>query len=58
MSLLRIYAPLGIAPTRCQWVLIGAGAPLAGEGTLAELPRGAERVQLVIPAAQVLLTRA
>jgi general secretion pathway protein L len=58
MSLLRIYAPLGAAPVRCQWALIGDGAPLSGESPLAELPRGAERVQLVIPAAQVLLTRA
>lgn len=58
MSLLRILAPLGAAPVRCQWALIGDREPLAGEGPLAGLPRGAERVQLVIPAAQVLLTRA
>ena len=58
MSVLRIYAPLGAAPIRCQWALIGDGAPLAGEGPLAELPRGARRVQLVLPAAQVFITRA
>ena len=58
MSLLRIYAPLDVAPTRCQWALIGDGAPRAGEGTLAELPRDAERVHVVIPAAQVLITSA
>lgn len=58
MSLLRIYAPLGDAPLRCEWVLIEGRQAVQGEGTLAELPRGADRVQLVIPAAQVLITRA
>ncbi len=58
MSLLRIYAPLGDAPLRCEWVLIDKRQSVQGEGTLAELPRGADRVQLVIPAAQVLITRA
>jgi general secretion pathway protein L len=58
MSFLRIYAPLGDAPLRCEWVLIDERQSVRGEGTLAELPRGAERVQLVIPAAQVLITRA
>jgi general secretion pathway protein L len=36
----------------------GASAPVRGEGRLADLPRGAGRVQLVIPAAEVLITRA
>jgi general secretion pathway protein L len=58
MSLLRIYAPLGEAPLRCEWVLIDERRSMQGEGTLAELPRGADRVQLVIPAAQVLIARA
>jgi general secretion pathway protein L len=58
MSLLRIYAPLGEAPVRCAWALIDGARAIAGEGALAELPRGADRVQLVIPAAQVMITRA
>jgi general secretion pathway protein L len=58
MSLLRIYAPLGEAPSRCEWALVDELKPAAGEGTLAELPRGADRVQLIIPAAQVLIARA
>lgn len=58
MSLLRIRGSLADAPLRCQWALINDGhEPVAGEGALAELPRHAERVQLVIPAAQVLITR-
>jgi general secretion pathway protein L len=57
VSLLRIYAPLGEAPLRCQWVLAGDRQSVPGEGPLAELPRSADRVQLVIPAAQVLITR-
>lgn len=59
MSLLRIRGSLADAPARCQWALVNDGRePLAGEGPLAELPRRAERVQLVIPAAQVVITRA
>jgi general secretion pathway protein L len=58
MSLLRIYAPLGAAPSRCTWALIDGQESIQGNGTLAELPRGAGRVQLVIPAAHVLITRA
>lgn len=58
MSLLRIRAPLGGEPSRCEWALIDARQSIAGEGTLAELPRGAQRVQLLIPAAQVLIARA
>lgn len=59
MSLLRIFCPLPDPPPRCQWVLIDASdAPLAGDSTLAQLPRLAERIELVIPAAQVLIARA
>jgi general secretion pathway protein L len=58
MSLLRIYAPLGETPLHCQWVLIDGPKSTPGEGSLVQLPRGAEQVQLVIPAAQVLITRA
>ena len=59
MSLLRIRGSLADAPVRCQWALVNDGRePVSGEGPLAELPRRAERVQLVIPAAQVLITRA
>ena len=59
MSLLRIYASLLDAPQRCRWALVNDGRePVAGEGRLADLPQRVERVQLVIPAAQVLITRA
>jgi general secretion pathway protein L len=59
MSLLRIYVSLSGPPQRCQWALVAPGrAPVAAEGSLADLPRRAERIQLVIPAAQVLITHA
>lgn len=59
MTLLRIYCSLPDPPQHCRWALINGGVkPVLGEGRLAELPRRAERVQLVIPAAQVLITRA
>ena len=58
MSLLRIYCSLKELPQQCQWALIEDGRhPLAGEGALAELPRRTQRVQLVIPASQVLIVR-
>jgi general secretion pathway protein L len=59
MSLLRIFGSLREAPQRCQWALVGDGRePVVGEGALAQLPQRAERVQLVLPAADVLITRA
>jgi len=59
MSLLRIRGRLADAPVRCQWALVNDGRePVAGEGSLAELPSRAERIQLVIPAEEVLITRA
>ena len=59
MSLLRIWCPLPDPPLRCQWALIdGHEEPVTGETEFAQLPRKAERVELVIPASQVLLTRA
>lgn len=59
MSLLRIYCALLDQPQRCQWALVNDGRqPVTGEGRLADLPQRADRVQLLIPAAQVLITRA
>lgn len=64
MNLLRIFIPFcgdehpGQAQ-RCQWVQLNDSLVLAaGEGTLAEIPQGAERIHLVISAAQVLIARA
>ena len=59
MSLLRIYYSSREVPRQCQWALIGEGRePVPGEGPLAQLPQHAERVQLVLPATEVLITRA
>lgn len=59
MSLLRIYCSLRDTTQRCRWALVGdRGEPVVGEGLLAQLPQRAERVQLVLPAADVLITRA
>jgi len=59
MSLLRIYASLRDAPQQCQWALVSDGRePVMGQGPLAQLPQRAERVQLVLPANEVLITRA
>jgi len=59
MSLLRIYGSLRDTPQRCQWALLGEGRePVTGAGALTQLPQRAGRVQLVLPAAEVLITRA
>ena len=59
MSLLRLHGSLLDPPQRCAWALVNDDrAVVAGEGPLADLPRHAGRVQLVLPAAQVLITRA
>ena len=59
MSLLRIYASSREAPRQCLWALVSEGRePVVGTGSLAQLPQRAERVQLVLPAAEVLITRA
>lgn len=59
MSLLRIHCSLRDAPLRCQWALVGDGRQaVVGDGPLAQLPQRAERVQLVLPADEVLITRA
>ena len=59
MSLLRIYGSSRDAPRQCQWALVSEGRePVVGEGPLAQLPQRAERVQLVLPATDVLITRA
>jgi len=59
MSLLRIYCSLRDTQPRCRWALMnGSLPPVAGEGRPADLPRRAERVQLIVPAAEVLITRA
>ena len=59
MSLLRIYFSSRAAPRQCQWALVSEGRePVVGEGPLAQLPQRAERVQLVLPASEVLITRA
>lgn len=58
MSLLRIYGSLVDRSHHCQWALVNdAGEIVEGEGGLTDLPQRAERVQLVIPAAQVLIIR-
>lgn len=58
MSLLRIYAESPAQTSLLRWSLVAAGRePAVGECLPAGLPRQAGRVQLVIPAAQVLITR-
>jgi general secretion pathway protein L len=58
MSLLRIRASLADTGQRCQWSLVNPGRePVAGEGSLSALPRRVRQVQLLLPAADVLITR-
>ena len=59
MNLLRLYCPLLEMPSQCQWALLSDnGKSASGKSPLAGLPRRADRIQLVIPAPDVLITRA
>jgi general secretion pathway protein L len=59
VSLLRIYATTANAPQRCPWTLVKGGTePLSGEGSIEQLPKQADHVQLILPAEQVLFARA
>ena len=59
VKLLRIHASLHDSRTSFPWVLIEAGhAPATGESTIARMPHIADRVQLVLHAADVLIVRA
>lgn len=57
-GVLRIRICLSAAPLRCEWALVDTGREtLSGMGLLTELPRHAGRVEVVLPASDVLLTR-
>ncbi len=59
MSLLRIYCSLRAGPPHCHWLLSETGrSAVQGEGILSDAPLKAARVQLIVPADEVLLTRA
>ena len=59
MSILRIYCPLGQSPRQYQWALLNdRGESVAGQGDISGVPRRADRIQLIVPAADVLITRA
>ena len=63
MRLLRLFVPQSVTPDRWHWVFFDQGSGYsAGAGPLDELPQAqlkrAERVQVVLPAAFVLITRA
>lgn len=58
MNLLRIFCPLSAMPTSCEWVLFDDAGVHPGEGALTQLPQGAARIELVLAASQVLITRA
>lgn len=59
MSLLRIRVSLLLPPLRCEWALLSEEQEsIFGEGLLAELPPHAVRIQLILPAPQMLITPA
>lgn len=59
MSTLRIFCPLSAVPMACQWLALDGHADAQmSAGGLTQLPQGATKVELVLAASQVLLTRA
>jgi general secretion pathway protein L len=58
VSVLRIRVSVAQVSSRVQWALVGdRGERKTGEARLAQLPRRAGRVQVVLPASEVLITR-
>ncbi len=59
MTLLRIRGSIAAPPGQCEWAVLDENrAPVPGHGRLTDLPRHVRRVQFVIPASEVLITRA
>ena len=59
MNLLRLKSPLQKLPSQCQWALLNDnGKSDTRESPLTGLPRRVDRVQLIIPAPEVLITQA
>lgn len=59
MKLLRIRASLSGPSATCYWSTLDSKAgATSGESPLAQLPSGVDGVELIVPAAQVLITRA
>lgn len=59
MTLLRVRCSLNDDPLFCQWALIDPGrTPIQGQGPVGELPQHARRVELVIPASDLVMKRA
>ncbi|HVY07575.1 MAG TPA: type II secretion system protein GspL [Burkholderiales bacterium] len=59
MKQLRIYCPLQQVPSQCKWALVDSkGQTTTGTSPIKDLPRRVDRVQLVIPASEILITRA
>lgn len=56
MSVLRIRCPLATPSAECEWILDGA-RPVTGVGALSDAPKHASRVELVVPASDVTITR-
>jgi general secretion pathway protein L len=58
MNLLRLHCPLEDSPDQCQWALLDDDGRLVSEGgALSTVPRRAKRIQLIVPASQVFITR-
>src|SRR5882672_9752766 len=59
MNLLRLYCPLRETPVQCEWALLNdKGKYEIGKNPLAGLPRRTDRIQMIIPAPEVLITQA
>jgi general secretion pathway protein L len=61
-NVLRIRIPLSAAPLHCEWALVGAGGEslsgiVPGKGLLTNLPQQYPHMEVVLPAADVLITR-
>ena len=58
MSVMRLRCSLSQFPLECEWDVRGGPRAGSGTGSVDEAPRGAERIEWIVPASDVSLTRA
>ena len=58
MSVMRLRCSLSQFPLECEWHLRGGPRAGSGAGGLDDVPRGVERIEWIVPASDVSITRA
>ena len=57
MKVLRLRCPLSNSPLQCEWQLSAGARSGGGAGGVDDVPRDAERIEWIVPASDVSITR-